>query len=80
MYLYRVIKSDSVVFSDVVYKVGADKSTTKILSETAESDIREDEEKENTALTNEESVNEDEIWQRLQERLAEERQAILSNA
>ena len=80
MYLYRVIKSDSVVFSDVVYKVGADKSTTKILSETAESDIREDEEKENTALTNEESVNEDEIWQRLQERLAKERQAILSNA
>ena len=75
-----MIESDSVVFSDVVYKVGADKSTTKILSETAESDIREDEEKENTALTNEESVNEDEIWQRLQERLAKERQAILSNA
>ena len=56
--LYRVIKSDSVVFSDVVTRLVR---TQQKSFQTAESDIREDE-KENTALTNEESVNEDEIW------------------
>lgn len=93
MCLYRIIKSDSIVFSDEVYRIGLDTSKgadiangaeTAIVGERSgmsETDIEPAVESpipDNTQRG--ETIDEDEIWQRLQIMLEEERKTVLDKA
>lgn len=83
MCLYRVIKSDSVVFSDVIYTLKAD--TTEI-EDKAEVEKTLDENDTQLAKANNDHsqkqvfIDEDAIWQRLQKMLEDEREIVLDKA
>ena len=83
MCLYRVIKSDCVILSDVIYTVGAgaDHKTIEGTTELAGIDTERAEENESWICQQKgQLIDEEAVWKRLQSMLEEERKNVLERA